>query len=292
MTVLGLILFIFGAIGIVAIAWSKMSVVALIDIETIKEAHEARLKRNLLWARIVGRVARVGHAAYGAVRPWSITAVESIHNAIDHLKKLEAAYVAEHVPKKSVTKSEARALAEQKVEEGKKLVLDEKIPQAEEQFIEAIKLDKKCVHAYEELADLYVRMKEWEKAEGLYQFLLKLHTHEGRAHAGLGRIATSRGKLRAAEGEYLRALARHKMRDNYIDLAGVYLQMGEPGKAIPQYEAALEFEPLNPKFLDLLLEASILSGRRVLSWKVYDRLARANPENAKLPEIAKRIREM
>jgi hypothetical protein len=55
---------------------------------------------------------------------------------------------------------------------------------------------------------------------------------------------------------------------------------------------ALEIEPNNPRYLDTILEISIIKKDKVLANETYKRLKEVNPENQKLAEIKEEIAEL
>ena len=58
------------------------------------------------------------------------------------------------------------------------------------------------------------------------------------------------------------------------------------------FARAVQLEPGNPKYLDQLLEMSIIAGDSELARETYDRLRLANPDNQKLAEFKQRVEEI
>ena len=68
--------------------------------------------------------------------------------------------------------------------------------------------------------------------------------------------------------------------------------LGEFQKALEVCQKAVDLKPNDPKYLDAMLNLSIISKKKYLALKMFDRLKDANPENQKLDEIKGRIEEI
>jgi hypothetical protein len=67
------------------------------------------------------------------------------------------------------------------------------------------------------------------------------------------------------------------------------LKVGQADVAKESILQAVELEPQNPKYLDLLIEIAIICGNKDLALKGYGELRLVNPENQKLSSFKDRI---
>ena len=106
----------------------------------------------------------------------------------------------------------------------------------------------------------------------------------------LAEIAESQGDLEEAIEYYQQAVViNDSLSPRFVHLAELLLRVGQPLVAREAIEAAVELEPQNPKYLDLLTETAILCQDKTLALKVYSTLCLVNPENKKLPDLKQRI---
>ena len=75
----------------------------------------------------------------------------------------------------------------------------------------------------------------------------------------------------------------------YADLGWIYQLERKNTYALANFQKAVDCEPSNPRFLDLLLKISILLKNKDLAWRAYNGLKEADPENKKLPELKEEI---
>jgi predicted Zn-dependent protease len=68
--------------------------------------------------------------------------------------------------------------------------------------------------------------------------------------------------------------------------------LGEIAAALDSVRDALEFEPNNPRYLDLILDLGIMKKDKKLCEENLARLIEANPENNKIEEWRQKINEL
>ena len=78
----------------------------------------------------------------------------------------------------------------------------------------------------------------------------------------------------------------------YYEQAITLENLGEFQKALEVCQKAVDLKPNDPKYLDAMLNLSIIGKKKYLALKMFDRLKDANPENQKLDEIKGRIEEI
>lgn len=169
------------------------------------------------------------------------------------------------------------------------LIDQEEYSSAEKELIELIADDKKNVRAYELLGDLYLEMKNYDQAEEVFKYLIKLNLSGGK-----GDVKSMKSSdVNVAENDVLGLLdVSSKLANYYGDLGWIYGKTEKPEQALDCYLKATSVEPNNPKYLDGLLETSIGLGDKVLARKTLNGLKRINPENAKLDDFRKAIEKL
>lgn len=164
---------------------------------------------------------------------------------------------------------------------------------AEKKYIEIIGIDSKNVQAFKNLAQVYFELKNYEEAKQIFEHILKLKDDDVEAYGGLAEIAKEKGDLSQARDEYLRALNVNNQRSQtYFDLALVYNAMDNGAEACWNIKKALDIEPNNPRYLDTMLDISIINKDKGAALGAYEKLKSANPENQKLAEFKKKIDEL
>ena len=72
-------------------------------------------------------------------------------------------------------------------------------------------------------------------------------------------------------------------------LAWVCYQLGLLDESLEYTRQALDAEPNNPRYLDLILDLSIMRKDKNLARISWEKLSAANPDNKKLPEWLAKI---
>ena len=83
-----------------------------------------------------------------------------------------------------------------------------------------------------------------------------------------------------------------KKAEIYFNLALVHKEADQLSEAREKLSEALKISPNNPRYLDTMLEISIMKKDKILAQSTYDKLAEVNPENKKLKEWERKIEEM
>ena len=138
--------------------------------------------------------------------------------------------------------------------------------EAEKILIEIIGMSSKDKKAFKMLANLYFEKKSFEESCQTYEHVLKIINDT----AGDENLAT----------EILAEKARL-----YFDISLVCKEQENFSKAKKNIKLALEIESNNPRFLDTLVEISIINKDKDGAQRALERLRKANPENQKLTEI-------
>ncbi|MFA5753861.1 MAG: hypothetical protein WC905_00665 [Patescibacteria group bacterium] len=141
------------------------------------------------------------------------------------------------------------------------LIKNELAEEAEEKLLEAISLDQKNVGAFFKLGGLYQYQKKWPEAQQTYEHALKLSRQLKDDKEALGEITPQ---------------------EIYFSLSEVNKETGDIAAALENIREALDREPNNPRYLDLILDLSIMKKDKALALECWEKLAAVNPENNKL----------
>lgn len=163
---------------------------------------------------------------------------------------------------------------------------------AENEYIEALKVDIHSTNTYIKLADLYYAKKDYEKAKETYEYAIKLQENDY-IYNKLGDISTEMGDLNNAAISYSKSIS---MTANnpiyYFNLAKINLKLEQYEDCLHNISRSLNLEPENPKFLDFLLDLSIIMKDKNLAEKTITKLIEVNPENNNIPEYRDKINKI
>jgi tetratricopeptide (TPR) repeat protein len=164
---------------------------------------------------------------------------------------------------------------------------------AEKKYLAVIRLDAKNKEAYLGLGNVYRKQGQSTEARETYAFVAQLDPNDDAVRVKLAELAEEAGDTAEAIRQYEAAVVLN------ANLAPRFGKLGELLSGIGQYQTAseaarqaLELEPENPKYLDMMAETSILSGRKDAALAAYEALRMANPENQKLAALKDRIEKM
>jgi len=165
--------------------------------------------------------------------------------------------------------------------------------QVEGKYVEILKLDPKNIDAYKELAKLYLENNKVFESRQILEFLLKLGVEDADVYINLANLAWEEDNLDEAKQYYIKALSIDGTKViARMNLGLIYNQSGDKDSAIQQFKAAMELEPKNPKYLDLLIESAIKIGDMDLAKQALSNLRAVNPENKKIKEFKERIQQI
>lgn len=249
---------------IVFIVIKKFPALANLDIENMPAEKEAkfkeqiignRLKRNLVkWNSKVTRMVKPIGEASGDLAKWANKKLIEMRDS--YKKELE------------VNNLDLNNKINQLFREIDDLIKKEELAEAEKRLIEIIGLDNRNIKAFRMLGDLYLEKKSFEEAKQTFEYILKLKENEA-----TGETSREDGLI-------------------YFDLALACQSMDDLETAIANLQKALNIEPNSPRYLDTMLEMSIIKKDKVLAEKAYDKLKEVNPDNQKLSEFKKKIDEL
>lgn len=280
---------------IIFIISKKLPLLATFDVSSIPEEKEAETKQKIMEERLERKV----KVFYNKVSPiFQIIGnflARKLKDFSDALKDLEERYKKKVKKEILVTKDEfigqEKKLESLEKEAGDLLAIDE-FAAAEKKYIDMISLDPKNINAYRGLGNLYIAQKNYTDAKQTFEHVLKLNKLDDEAYAGLGKIAEETGDFQTAKEDFIKSIDIKNTAIHYFELAEVCLRMENFEEAVANLEKAIEFEPNNPKYLDLLLTISIDLKDSGRAFSLLKRLKEVNPENQKISEFEKQLNNL
>lgn len=250
--------------GIIIILIRKFPLVSQVNLKVIPREKQIKKRISLIEERLKRKI---GEPALGL-----ISSLEPPFKKFqDQLKRyyaliLERQKIYQQRKEKEEVQENSQ-LKEEKIAtllaEGEVLVEKRALEEAEKKYIEAVKLDPQDIEAYRGLGRVYLAGRDFRHAEATFEHILKLTKIKGMEEAS-----------------------------DYLEMGVILEEVKKPEKALKNFKKASLLEPNNPKYLDLLLESSIMLKKKNLAFEIFRKLKEVNPENQKLEEFEKRIREL
>lgn len=275
-------------LGIAAIIVRKFPQLTLIDADALPKEKNLLKKREIIHER-VQRLLAEKKAALSALLAGP---AEKTKNAFSSMSEKIVA-IEKKLENKPMGPEDRIGRANQLVGEAVAAAERGDHAAAEKMLVEAITLDPKNDLAFREAADTYFELKEYDQSVETLRFLLRRLARRGCAHAKSAvQYVFGNGEVPEQVGECAAAEQHPTIVRDYVLVGTAALAGGEQALAKRAFEATVAFEPSNPRYLDLLLEACILEGDKPEAVAVFGKLQSANPENQKLTDFAVRIESL
>jgi len=256
-----------------------------LDIDSIPKEKQGEAKIKILEAKFLRQHQENQEKFSKAINPVKEKTASWIKKVQDNVKLMERKYKRETEVEETRTKSINELFAE-----AHGFIDNQNYSAAEKDLIEIIARDKKNTKAYEALADLYRMAKNYEQAEEVIKYLIKLRSLKFRKNKN---IEVKKDRIEDAEAEMLETVDLDtELAGYYDDLGKVYELADKKDKALDCYLRANAIEPNNPKYLDKVIELAIVVGDKGLAKKTFRRLKEINPENAKLLGFKEALEKM
>ncbi|MFH1426782.1 MAG: tetratricopeptide repeat protein [Candidatus Kerfeldbacteria bacterium] len=237
--------------------WKRM---LLLDLDAMPKAKLRSKKYRLIEERLQRKTRGIREATKKVMAPAGLKLAGGFQGMRNKLSEMEKKY--KNAAKKPQTQEE-KEISRQKIavliEEGTQLFKDENYSDAEQIFLEAIRLNPKEEEAYEYLGEIYFEKKEYDHAIETLNFAKTLNPNDDRI---------------------------------YYDLGKIYETTGEKEKAMEMYKKCVDLSPKNPRDLDSLLNLAIELKDGFVARKALRTLKEVNPENQKLEELEKMVEDM
>jgi len=287
--IIPIILILISLTVIVAVIGRKFPALANLDVENIPAEKEAKFKERIISNRLKRNYLKVKNRVVKILGPAAKVADSFFKFIYKKLIELKDNYKREEIIAGMDVAFRVRELFEEAEAFEKKGELGE----AEKSYIDIIGLDNTNITAFKALGKIYFAKKELEEAKQTFEYILKLKGDDDEVYNELGHIAEERGDLDEAKVDYEKAIDLNSQRSSvFLDLALVSRAANNMEEAVENMKKALRIEPNNPRYLDTMLQMSIMVKDRVLALDAYERLKETNPENQKLEEFKAKIDEL
>ena len=278
--IIPLILILISLVVICAIVIKKFPILANLDIDSIQSEREAKFKEQIISNRLKRNYFRYYNQALKIVRPLMQAIGNSFKWGYHKLLEFRDNYNKEQTVLEDSDVSLDRLFAEienlQKGEDSEAL---------EKKLIQIISLDSKNVKAFRLLGEVYFNRKDFNEAKQTWEHSLRLAEKE------LDVIEQNKETGEEADTEEAEKISR-VLAELYFDLALVSIKIENVKDSLENIKKALKIEPNNPRYLDTMLEISIIKKDKQLAEKTYMKLEKVNPENGKLEDIKRQIEEL
>lgn len=263
--------------AIIVIIGKRWNALGAIDLESLPAERDARTKKKIVSERMRRQYYQMKAKISTKTEPLTSLAAErterlraAISNFFDTLYKKKESACGEDIE----PSERGQARIERDIASADKFFDEERYEEAEKQYIEIIAKDAKNLEAYEGLAQLYVRKKEWTSSQEVLEFLC----------TQLRECAK-----RESDDPAKRSNCEMRLAESLKELSEVYVFLEKHAEAERCIQEALELQPQNPKFLDAAIEMYMIGGKKREARAALSRLRDANPDNQKLAEFEERI---
>ena len=268
--IIPLILIMISLAVIIVIVVRKFSVLASLDIETIQKEREVKMKEQIIgtkikrnfyryFAKFSRLVVPAGHGVAGFFR-WLY------QKLINYRENYQAEQRAE---------SGEQQIIEQMTAEAAEFEKEERYDEAEKKYIEIIGIEPKNTDIFISLGRLYFIRKDFNEAKQTFEHAIKQLQNE------YDKNQSNRAGLTEEQAA--------KFDEIPVKIAEVYFDLASANKAMELYSEAqeaaakaLKLAQNNPRYLDIMLEISIINKDKIAALDAYEKMAQVNPENQKL----------
>lgn len=248
----------------------KFGLLANIDVDQVASEKARALKQQIIADRLRRRLSRWGFLIARFLKPIS----RLLRNGFDWIYNWLNAWQRSQVNREATINQEIGKRIETLLKEAEDLVSAERFDAAEKKYIEIIGLDPRNFEAFRELGDVYYRKQSFDEAKQTLEHALQLkHKADGPEQSEGGAKDTELAQI-------------------YYSLALIHEETGEYAKAITNLKRALKIEQNSPRYLDRLIEVSIMKKDKIAALDALKQLETANPENQKLEQFRTRIAEL
>jgi len=248
---------------ILAIIVRKFPQLAILDVANMPEEKEGKTKEQIIRNRLSRDLTKWNARILDT---WKFIS-RKLSFMLSWLNKLKALQEKYRQEKRLSEKTQEEKI-ELLISQAQELIKRDEaggLAEAEKKLIEVVSLDKKCLPAFLELAEVYSKLKKYLEAKQTYLYCLRL-------------LEFKDDKKQEAEINYLLSL--------------VNKNLGGLDEAQENIIESLEIEPNNPRFLDTLLDLCVLRKDNDLAQATLKRLAEVNPENHKIGEWQEKINNL
>ncbi|MEI7741862.1 MAG: tetratricopeptide repeat protein [bacterium] len=266
---------------------------AMLDVDSIAAERQKKIKEQLALTRFKRGAEVIGDRFKKTFSPIQKVVTSSARSVYDKVLSLEKTYQEERRTVARPLKEEEKGAVTELLSQAEKLLDEARYGESEAVFIKVISVDPRSIRSYKGLAKIYFETKQLDQSKETLDFLLKLKPGDAESFAMRSEVAYARADLHAAEEEMVKARNANLENISYtVDLAQILFEEKKFCEAAGIMREALARDMNNPKYLDFLVEASILCPDAQGADSALERLKAVNPENAKLKEFESRVKAM
>lgn len=247
------------AVLMIGIVLRKWRVLTTVDVAAMPEVQMRKKKYTLIEQRLNRKMQSGGKSAGSVFVAIGQVFTGLFKTIFDKLVEQERKYRMAGLEASEGGAEKTRQKVSALLQEGRVHFKEGNIVEAENVFVDVVRLQPNETEAYSVLAQIYMKKKEYENAIETLKHLRKLDSEQQQV---------------------------------YFDLGCAYEEAGELENAVESYKTAVELEPKNPRNLDALLKAAIEVEDRFMARDALRRLKEADPENGKIEELQKKIDEL
>ena len=294
------ITFIVVGLGIVILAVvKKFPQLTVLDVDALPEEQDRKKKERILEERFYRMFKPLGEKTQVVGEKIVHRFMEVQGSFREYVNQVADNYRSEHSKKTTKQfkqkshKERAREVSEL-LDDADELRHDKELSRSEELYLRAIGLSPRSVRAYKGLGKIYFSQDKWKEARETFEYLVTLVKDDDIPHAFLGRIAKAEQRWEDAVKHYEKAITINaKMAKRHIDLAQVYLHMGDKvAEAKQAFQEAFAREENNPAVIDQIVQFAIQVKDGRLAKEMIAKLQEVNPQNKKLAEFKEKVRRL
>ena len=253
---------------IITIVVRKFQVLANLDIETIQSEREAKFKEQI----ISSRLKRNFFKYYSKIGKFIKPIILSIGNLFKWFFEKLVAYKESNTDKDK-KESHDESDIDKLFSEADDFLKEENFREAEKKYIDIISKESKSIKAFRALGNLYYKEKNYPEAKQTIEHALKLLDKET--------------DIKEKNGE-----AQSQIAGIYSDMAIISKDQENYQEALKSINQALKIEKNNPRYLDTKIEICIINKNKGTALDALENLEKVNPENNKLEDFKKQIKEL
>ncbi len=253
----------------------KFSVLASLDVDTIRAEKEAVVKEQIISHRLKRNFYAIYNKLLRIIKPIGGAIGSLFTETFKKLKEFKDNY---NNPDANFSEKSINKLLMDVDNIDKK----EDIAEAEAKYIKIISKDPGNIEAFRGLAKLYKEKKNFSEAKQTLEHALRLTEKQSLGGGSAEIIADSEEAAKLDT----------KLADMYYDLSFILQSLEDFPGALRAINKALSIIPHNPRYLDTKLEISIINKDKGQAWDALNDLKKVNPENKKLDEFTRLINEL
>jgi len=274
---------------IIAIIARKFSILANLNVEEMRSEKEVRFKEQIIGKRLKRNFTKWSSKFVRAASDGASLVGRNFGRMYAGLIKYkeEQKMSAEEKPLSPAEDKNIHLKIDGLIAEAEKFRKEGDFPLAEKKLIEAIGVNSRSIKAFKSLGQVYFEKNELDEAKQIFEHIIKLLDDSEYVHA----LEAEGGALRA--DPLSKPMNLNMERGLAIfNLALLLWKMNKPDEAASELKQALLVEPYNPRYLDSMIEISIINKDKIAALEAYATLKNANPENNKLSDFKRQIDEL